>query len=104
MHLGYIQDESLQSQAVTRCISARPRYLAGHVGVLVVAEAVGLVQVVHGAVKGVHELVLQELGIRQVPSPSALLQAAAVACIGNACQLAHIRGPDESALAACMIT
>ena len=94
MHLGYIQDESLQSQAVTRCISARPRYLAGHVGVLVVAEAVGLVQVVHGAVKGVHELVLQELGIRQVPSPPALFQAAAIACIGNVCHSAYTTASD----------
>ena len=59
-------------------------HLAGHILVLVVAEAVRLVQVVHGAVKGVHELVLEVLGVCQVPSPSALFQAAAVACTGNA--------------------
>lgn len=48
---------------------------------LIVAEAVGLVQVVHGTVVGIHELILQELCVRQVPSPPALLQAAAVACM-----------------------
>lgn len=47
----------------------------------IVAEAVSLVQMVHGAVKGVHVLVLEELSIRQIPSPPALFQAATIACI-----------------------
>ena len=55
-------------------------HLTGHILVLVVAEAVGLVQVVHGAVIGVHELVLESLCVRQVPSPPALLEAAPVPC------------------------
>ena len=43
------------------------------------AEAEGLVQVVHGAVERLHELVLQRRHVRQVPPPPALLHAAVVA-------------------------
>ncbi len=38
-----------------------------------------LVQVVHGAVIRLHELVLEELGVSQVPPPPAFVQGAAVA-------------------------
>ena len=55
-------------------------HLTRHVLVLVVTEAVGLIQVIHGPVKGIHEFVLQELSICKVPSPPALLQAAPIAC------------------------
>ena len=48
-------------------------YLAGHILVLIIAEAVGLVEVVHGTVIGIHEFVLQGFGVCQVPPPSALL-------------------------------
>jgi hypothetical protein len=50
--------------------------------VLGVAEAEGLVQMVHGAVEGIHEFVLEELCFSQVPSPPALLQAAAISWKG----------------------
>lgn len=43
-------------------------------------EAEGLVQVVHGAVEGVHEAVAQVGVVRQIPPPAALVQAAPVAC------------------------
>lgn len=55
-------------------------HLARHILVRVVGEAKRLIQVVHGAVKRVHELVLEVLCIRQVPPPPALFQAAAIAC------------------------
>ncbi len=48
-------------------------YLAGHILVLIVAEAVGLVEVVHGAVISIHKFVLQGFSVCQVPPPSALL-------------------------------
>ena len=44
------------------------------------AEAEGLVQVVHGAVEGLHEFILELLRIRQVPAPPALFHASVVAC------------------------
>ena len=55
-------------------------HLARYILVLIVTEAVGLIQVIHGPVKGIHVLVLQELSICKVPSSPALLQAAAIAC------------------------
>ena len=57
-------------------------------------EAEGFVQVVHGAVEGVHELVAQVLAVGQVPPPPALVQAAAVAC--GACmvrQVSYVHSP-----------
>eukprot|EP00955_Chlamydomonas_euryale_P067294 359808-Chlamydomonas_euryale.AAC.2 len=43
-------------------------------------KAERLVEVVHGAVKRVHVLVAQRLGIADVPAATALFQRAAVAC------------------------
>jgi len=42
--------------------------------------AIHLVQMRHGAVKGIQELVLQEVRITEVPPTPALLQAASIAC------------------------
>ena len=46
-------------------------------------EAVGLVQMLECPIKGLHEFVLQELSICQVPSSSALVVAAAISCTRN---------------------
>lgn len=78
----YARDDTSDICTVNICTYVKWReYLAGDILMLIVAEAVGLVQVVHGTVVGIHELILQELCVRQVPSPPALLQAAAVACM-----------------------
>jgi hypothetical protein len=47
------------------------------------AQGPHLVQVTHGPVKGVQELVLEDFGIRQVPAPAAEMQRAPVACVDN---------------------
>ena len=70
-------------------VPSHESHLARHVLVRVIGEAERFIQVVHGAVKRVHELVLEVLCIRQVPPPPALLQAAAVACIKNSIEKLH---------------